>query len=196
MDVGAERNAAVSGCVDRIRVIESDKGVNRESLDAIKDELLQLAAQSELFPLSDFPVDDDETYGVIYRLSEDADHRFALYASTARIVKNVQPHNHTTWAVIVGICGDEHNVFYERTDDGSEPGQGRLHEIGRDTVRSGHGVTLMPEDIHSIHVDGDEQSVHLHMYGLALEQLHERVAYDQDQGTYEVFPATQNIKPV
>jgi predicted metal-dependent enzyme (double-stranded beta helix superfamily) len=196
MDVGAERNVAVNGCVDRIRAIESDMGVSRGSLDAIKGELLALAAQRELFPLDDFPMDDDESGGVIYRLSEDADHRFALYASAARSIKSVPPHNHTTWAVIVGICGDEHNVFYERTDDGSEPGHGRLREIGRDTVRPGHGVALMPEDIHSIHVDGDEQSVHLHMYGLALEQLHERVAYDQDQGTYEGFPATQNIKPV
>jgi len=195
MNVIAERNAAVADCIDRIRKIEKEKGVHPETLDAIKAELLDLAERRELFPLSDFPVDDDETYGVIYRLSEDTDHRYALYASTARSIKNVDPHNHTTWAVIVGICGDEHNVFYERTDDGSVPGQGRLREIGRDTVRPGFGVALMPEDIHSIHVDGDEQAVHLHMYGLALEQLHERVAYDQEQGTYAVFPATQNIKP-
>jgi len=61
-------------------------------------------------------------------------------------------------------------------------------------VRHGSGVTLMPDDIHSIHVTGDTQTVHLHMYGLALEQLHERVMYNRELGTYAVFPATQNIK--
>ena len=29
-----------------------------------------------------------------------------------------------------------------------------------------------------------------------LEQLHERLMYDARAGTYKVFPATQNIKPV
>ncbi len=34
------------------------------------------------------------------------------------------------------------------------------------------------------------------MYGLALEQLHEHVMYNTRAGTYKIFPATQNIKPV
>ena len=29
------------------------------------------------------------------------------------------PHNHTTWAVVVGHAGNELNRFYARTDDGS-----------------------------------------------------------------------------
>ncbi len=133
--------------------------------------------------------------GVIYRLAEDADHRFALYASTGAPGKSVPPHNHTTWAVIVGLYGDEHNKFYERTDDGATAGEGSLRETGGITLNHGDGTAMMPNDIHSIQITDSARTVHLHMYGLALEQLHERVMYNRDAGTYRVFPASQNIQP-
>jgi predicted metal-dependent enzyme (double-stranded beta helix superfamily) len=190
------RKEAVTAAIDDIRGIEEADGVNAASLDAIKAVLLKLAAHRELFPESHFPVGDDDGNSVVYRLSEDDDHRFALYASTALPGKNVYPHNHTTWAVIVGVHGDERNVFYKRTDDGSKDGIGEVQATGEFTVSFGTGVTLMPDDIHSIHVTGEEKTVHLHMYGLALEQLHARVMYNTQTGTYKVFPATQNIKQV
>lgn len=201
MDVRAEdirqrRQKAVAETVAAVRRIEREEGVSPASLDAIKAELLKLARHREMFPIKHFPVAPHEGNGVIYRLSEDPDHRFALYASTGVPGKGVHPHDHTTWAVIVGVHGDEHNVFYRRSDDGSRPGKGTLAKIGEATVSPGTGVTLMPDDIHSIFVTGTTNTVHLHMYGLALEQLHERVMYDTRAGTYKVFPATQNIKPI
>ena len=195
-DIRAERAKAVAATVAKVRGIERAEGVNPAALDAIKGELLKLAAKREMFPMAHFPVGPEDGNGVIYRLSEDLDHRFALYASVGVPGKGVHPHNHTTWAVIVGVHGDEHNVFYKRSDDGKTPGKGTLEETGRESVRPGTGVALMPDDIHSIFVTGDGNTVHLHMYGLALEQLHERVMYDTRAGTCKVFPATQNIKPL
>jgi len=195
MSITNERDRAIARTIGEIRAVTGDRDVSPETLEAVKGLLLRLAAERRLFPLADFPVSETDGTGVIYRLSEDADHRYALYASTAVPGKNVPPHNHTTWAVIVGVHGDELNRFYERTDDGSVPGQGRLKETGTFNVVHGTGVSLMPDDIHSIHVAGDEPTVHLHMYGLALEQLHERVMFDTAAGTCKVFPATQNIKP-
>ncbi len=194
MDSNTERREVVAETVSEIRAIEAERGVTPDALEAVKGVLLRLADHHELFPLDDFPVGPDDGNGVIYRLSEDGDHRFALYASTGIPGKGVPPHNHTTWAVIVGVHGDEHNIFYERTDDGSESGIGEVRQTGEFTVSFGYGVTLMPDDIHSIHIEGEEKTVHLHMYGLALEQLVERVMYNTQAGTYKVFPATQNIK--
>ena len=196
MDICAERDQAVATAIAEIRSIEEAQGINPDALDATKEVLLELAERRDLFPLDDFPMGPDDGNSVIYRLSEDEDHRFALYASTALPGKSVHPHNHTTWAVIVGVHGDEHNIFYKRTDDGSQDGIGELKQTDELTVSFGKGVTLMPDDIHSIHVTGDNKTVHLHMYGLALEQLHERVMYNTQAGTYKVFPATQNIKSV
>ena len=195
MGIRQQRDQEVSKTVAQVRDIEAAKGVTREGVEAVKTVLIELAKKKELFPLSDFPVDPKtDGNGVIYRLSEDDDHRFALYASIGMPGKGVRPHNHTTWAVIVGISGDELNRFYERTDDGSQNGKGTLHQFGEEAIRYGTGVAFLPDDIHSIHVEGDEKTVHLHMYGLALEQLHERVMYNQEEGTYKTFPASQNIK--
>jgi len=196
MSVREQRQASVAASVGRIRHIETSQGVTRDSLEGIKRELLELADHIELFPIEDFPpVESENGHDVLYRLSEDADHRFALYASTGTPGKSVPPHNHTTWAVIVGLHGNEHNVFYERTDDGATPGEGSLRESGGITINHGVGTAMMPQDIHSIHITDEDRTVHLHMYGLALEQLHERVMYDREEGTYRVFPASQNIQP-
>ena len=196
MDIQRERTAAVAATVAKVRDIEAGQGVNTAALEAIKAELLALTERRELFPEDDFPVNADDGHGVVYRLSEDDDHRFALYASTGVPGKRVKPHNHTTWVVIVGVHGEERNFFYERTDDGSKEGIGALRQSGDFNIIAGTGCAFMPDDIHSIANITDKKNVHLHMYGLALEQLHERVAYDTEAGTYKVFPASQNIKPL
>ena len=83
--------------------------------------------------------------------------------------------------MIAGFLGDELNWFYERTNDKSVGGQGALNQFGEEAVQYGTGVAFLPDDIHSIHVEGDEKTVHLHMYGLAFEQLHERVMYNKEK---------------
>ncbi len=196
MDVRKERKMAIDLTIAAIRNIENAQGVNLESLESIKEELLDLVKQKDLFPEDHFPIKEEDGNSVLYRLSEDEDNRFALYASIALPEKNVRPHNHTTWAVIVGICGIERNVFYKRMDDASVDGVGTVHPIGEFNVSHGNGITLMPDDIHSIHVTGKKKTIHLHMYGLALEQLHSRVMYDTSVGTYKIFQATSNIKVI
>lgn len=189
-DVAQERRAAVSETVAKIRQVEAHHGVTRQALEEIKSLLLGLASHKELFPREDFLLREGKS--TIYRLAEDSDHRFALYMSCGAAGKRTPPHDHTTWAVIVGVDGDEANYFYERSDDGKTQGKGTLRRIREEVVRHGSGVTLMPEDIHHIE-SGSTPNMHLHMYGLSLEHLPNRVQYDVTQGTYRVFPANPNI---
>jgi rhodanese-related sulfurtransferase len=133
-------------------------------------------------------------HGEIYRLSEDADRRFALYASAGRPGKSQPPHNHTTWAAIAGVHGEEHNVFYARVDDRTVPGRGTLRRTGERVVRRGGSCAFLPDDFHTIEVTGDVPSLHLHMYGRSLEDLPGRIAFAHDGGgDYAVFPASPTI---
>lgn len=189
-----QRNAEIAGALEKIRAIETERGVNREALNEIKVVMLELAAKKELFPEEDFPPNANEKgYFPVYRLSEDQDRRFALYMSTSIGEKDVPPHDHTTWAVIAGVQGEEENRFYERADGGSGPGEGRVNQVGGETVRPGVGVCLMPEDIHSIHPRNERPSLHLHLYGMSLENLPDRLVFDQQEGTCKVFPPSPNI---
>jgi len=178
MTIIEQRNQAVAEAVDRVRLIEQQNGVNYEALGNIRNELIELTQDKELFPRSSFPITDDGG-SAVYRISEDSDHRYALYASVGAAGKSVPPHNHTTWAVIVGVYGDELNRFYERTDDASKEGYAELKETGSFVVQHGNGVVFLPDDIHAISTDDSEPTVHLHMYGLALDHLHERLVFDQ-----------------
>ena len=121
MTIIEQRDQAVAETVGRVRLIEQQHGVNYDALGKIRDELIELTRDKELFPRSSFPVTEDGG-SAVYRISEDPDHRYALYASVGAAGKSVPPHNHTTWAVIVGVYGDELNRFYQRTDDASAEG--------------------------------------------------------------------------
>ena len=193
MTIIEQRNQAVAETVDRVRLIEQQHGVNYEALGNIRNELIELTQDKELFPRSSFPINDDGG-SAVYRISEDSDHRYALYASVGAAGKSVPPHNHTTWAVIVGVYGDELNRFYERTDDASKEGYAELKETGSFVVQHGNGVVFLPDDIHAISTDDSEPTVHLHMYGLALDHLHERLVFNQAGKTVKTMSIRADIQ--
>src|SRR6266849_5562484 len=134
MSLMQQRAQAVEQTLAQIRGIAAERGVTRATLDALKPVLIALAARTELFPPEHFPVAQGG-HGKVYRLAEDADRRFALYASAGVPGKAQPPHNHTTWAVISGVFGDEHNVFYERIDNRDRPGDGLAHHAAAKLMR-------------------------------------------------------------
>ena len=107
MDRAQERAREIERAVRDIREIERREGVTRASLEHIKQRLTRLAARTDLFAASDYPPPEpgSERNSCLYRLSEDPDHRFALYANASLGGYGTPAHNHTTWAVIVGVTG-------------------------------------------------------------------------------------------
>jgi hypothetical protein len=67
-----------------------------------------------------------------------------------------------------------------------------VSEKGNSVVRQGTGVCFLPEDLHSIHITAP--LVNFHMYGLALEQLHQREYYKADERAWKVFPPHSDIR--
>jgi rhodanese-related sulfurtransferase/predicted metal-dependent enzyme (double-stranded beta helix superfamily) len=181
VEIVEQRARAVADTIERVRAIEARSGVTRASLDEIKAELIALASRTELFPAQHF-ANAPGRAGTIYHLAEDADGRFALYGSAGVPGKAQPPHNHTTWASIAGVFGDEHNVFYERADRGEVPGEGRLQRTHELTIRRGSACALLPDDFHTIEVTSKEESLHLHLYGRTLEDLPDRITFPSSTG--------------
>src|SRR5258706_2671963 len=192
MTVREVRAAAVQATLGRVRGIERDQGVTGEALGAMKAALIELASRSELFPAEHFPTLDGR--GSIYRLSEDPDRRFALYASAGSPGRAAPPNSHTSWAGMRGVAGEEHNVFHRRTDDRSAAGEGRLERTHELTIVRGNACMLMPDDFHTIETRGPRPGLHLHMYGMSLEHLPGRITFAAESGgRYFVYPPTPGI---
>jgi rhodanese-related sulfurtransferase/predicted metal-dependent enzyme (double-stranded beta helix superfamily) len=192
MNLHQERTEAVRHLVDEARRIEQN-GVNRTTLEKIGGLLAALASRAELFPQDEFPLGAD---GGIYRLSEDPDHRFALYASAGGAGKKVPPHNHTTWAIIAGVHGAERNVVYERLDNGAQEGVVKLREAPakEKTLRRGDVICYLPDDFHHIETPaGSGDALHLHFYGLSLEHLPDRLSVDMATAAAKRFMARAKI---
>lgn len=181
------RAAAIEAAMADIRSIETDRGVTRDGVEAIRDRLIALTADRTLFSLDDFPppAPDEKLKSCLYRLAQDDDDRFVLYANASRGQVGTPAHNHTTWAVVVGFDGQELNRFYQRTDDGVE-------QVDDHMVEAGTGVAMLPDDLHSIHIDGP--ALNFHCYGLALERLDERQYFDPKAGEWKTFPAHTDIR--
>lgn len=183
-----DRATAIAKTMDDIRAIEAGQEHARASVTAIRDRLLDLVGQRHLFPLEAFPLPPEggAARSILYRLAQDDDDRFALYANSSRGRVSTPAHNHTTWAVVVGFEGEELNKFYRRTYDGG------VEQTDEHLVRAGTGVAMVGEDLHSIHIDGP--ALNFHCYGLALERLATRQFYDAAANEWRRFPAASDIR--
>ncbi|ALF90132.1 MULTISPECIES: cysteine dioxygenase family protein [Ralstonia solanacearum species complex] len=184
MSLAQQRDTAVRQTLAAIRAIAAQDGITHASLARIAERLQELAAQEALFPLEAFPPppSGDADAASRYLLHQEADQRFALYLNAINPGKTTPPHNHTTWAVIVALEGEELNRVYTRTDDGSDPDRATLALSREVVVRPGTPITFLDDDIHSIHVVGDRPTRHFHLYGRALETLTGRVGFDLATG--------------
>lgn len=78
-----------------------------------------------------------------------------------------EPHEHQTWAVIVGLSGKELNVVYELHDAGSRS----VKPVFRQEVEAMDVICLPAKAIHSTQAMGAEPTFHLHLYGVPLSEL-------------------------
>lgn len=192
-DVASRRALAVQNLLRTARRLLPDPHrAAPEALRAVAEALERLALARELFPAEHFALPEGEA-ARIYRLAEDVDGRHALYVSAGRPARAQPPHDHTTWALIAGIEGNEHNVLYSRhaSDD---PARDRLVRERAVDVVPGASVAIAPADVHTIELRSPF-GLHLHFYGLALERLSQRVVFEGlEGGSYRHFPPPARIR--
>ena len=61
-------------------------------------------------------------------------------------------------------------------------------------VRHGNGVVFLPDDIHAISTNDAQPTLHLHMYGLALDHLYDRLVFDPAAETVDTMTIRVDIR--
>lgn len=189
MDTQTARRDAREAMTDTLlahaRETLANASPERATLERITAELMSLCERTELWGDEDFPAPSLDEKQNRYRIAQDADTGITLYLNVMRPGKKIRPHDHTVWACIAAVDGEEINTVYARTDAGDVPGKATLEEREVIRLRPGHALTMLPGDIHSVEIGGEDVIRHLHFYGRPLESLTDRTSYDLQAGTCE-----------
>lgn len=165
-----QRSQAIQTLLAEVRATKAEEQAESPAfVSRIKQALDRLASQRDLFAIERFPIKLD-THAGLYRLGEDADRQNALYI-TGGIYGKVQtkPHTHPAWVAMGAVKGLERNRIYRRVDEGEVEGRGRLelHEVIE--VVPGTPAFIGSGLYHTLEVDDDIQTLHLHLYDAGLD---------------------------
>ena len=181
----AVQTDAIQAFLAEARRIVAQTADDAKKLEALTPLMQRLAATPEVLTAEQM-VSTSAERATRHTLHEAADHTLALWAVVWPTGYSTLPHNHHTWAIVVGLRGAETNTFWERDTAGCPPGQARMRQTG--VVRMGPGdlVKMRGMDIHSVANPDAEPSVSIHFYGQNPDTL-PREQFD---------PATGEIRPV
>jgi len=181
------RQARVEQLIEKTRQILNQAALDRSQLKKIEKLVEQLAAEKSLWTSDEYPDPAENELQNRYRIGTESDDGITLYLNVMRPGKAIKPHDHTTWACIAAVDGIEMNTLYERLDDGSVEGRAQIAPSETIALGPGRSISLMPDDIHSVLIEGKDCIRHLHLYGRPLESLDARKSFDIDNGTYRIM---------
>ena len=193
MSIMQARYDVISEFMDDVRQIAGDGQVGPAQLEELGKALLGLAKRTELFPEDEFEVVSSRL-ATDFRLAENPDHSFALYASASVPNRATPPHNHDTWAIIASVRGRMRNSIFQRVDNRQSSIDGKLELLREVDVEGDKVVCFGPDDFHAIEVSGDRQTLHLHLYGSALDHQPNRIRFsERTGGEYAIYEAPPHI---
>ena len=183
MGVHEKRSRLIVDTMAKIRNALSE-GASVDALNQAKSHLGELAAQTDLFPKSDFPWPSAEENNHMYCVYRGKDGDTALYIDVLLNGEGSAPHDHgNSWAIVSGIHGQEKHNLYQRVDGGDGPGAATLQTAGTITIARGESVSMQVGGIHSVEAVGDEPVMMLHCYGHAFEDQTARLEFDLAEGS-------------
>lgn len=182
------RETEVTALLENVRSLAGPVEVSSENLEEIKSALVAIADKYDYWNEDEFPAPTDGKVHTRYLISQDDDDSYALYLNVMHTGKVAPPHNHTTWACIAAVEGEEYNYIYETEEDGPlVPGDREISLAKTIVVKPGQGVGLLADDIHSIAINEGTSTRHLHLYGRGLETLTKRLMWDKELKNCQYF---------
>ena len=161
---------------------------------AIFDQLGPLAqrlAASDGWIEERFYQPDEEAGFSAFLLHEEEDHSLAVLAVSWVPGMGITPHDHGTWAVVVGVDGIERNTRYRRLDNRRNPEYAELEIKEESNAGPGDLVLIKTGGIHAVHNTSDKVTLSVHTYGKHINHT-ERSQFDVEARTAEAFKIPMN----
>ena len=171
--------------VDDVRQIMSETNDEHILLSRVRPLAKQAALDRSWLNKEHYHADEQQGFGsnVLY-VGED--NSLFIVAVSWLPGRGAPPHNHGTWAVVVGVDGPEKNVFWKRLDDGLRDGYAELKQAEEKVFADGDVLALPDGWIHSVHNDTDRTTLSFHVYGHHLNHTG-RSQFDPDSNTETPF---------
>jgi predicted metal-dependent enzyme (double-stranded beta helix superfamily) len=135
--------------VTDLRRITSEGRDEKQVLLALRPLVHRFALSGTWLEPRYYKADTDQGVGV-HVLHEEPDHTLAVFAASWLPGRGVPPHDHGTWAIVVGVDGREKNVFWERVDDRSRAGFAEVRQVGEKVFGPGDVLVMPAGMIHSV----------------------------------------------
>ena len=171
--------------IDDLRNIAASTSDESEIFDRLGPLAQRLSVESSWIEDRFFHPDEDAGYSA-FLLHQEADQSLAIMALAWAPGRGVGPHDHGTWAVVVGVDGFEENIRYKRLDDRANPDYAELEIKASLNAGPGDLVLIKKGGIHAVQNHSDKVTLSLHTYGMNFNKT-TRSQFDIDARTAREF---------
>lgn len=152
--------------IARIRAEYSHRVPQRSELQRLGNALKAICVKGN-FDASTYPLALPGE-ALMHKLNVDPRGGPSLYLVSDGLGVDTVPHEHQTWAVIIGIKGAEFNIFYKAEGDEHR----NASRVGDHLVGEGDVLVMEAHEIHAIDSRrGIHPTCHVHLYGRSLASL-------------------------
>lgn len=175
----------IQSFVGELRKIVHDAANEAELLSLVGPLVQRMVQKRSWLSAEMYEADSELGYGTTL-LHVEPDQSLFVVVDSWLPGRGVPPHDHDTWAVVVGVDGTERNLFWQRLDDALLPGYAELQLMGERCITDGEALLLPSGSIHSVINETEHTSLSFHVYGRHLN-FTERRQFDPENNLERPF---------
>jgi predicted metal-dependent enzyme (double-stranded beta helix superfamily) len=171
--------------VNDLKAITAETSDEAEIIRQVGPLAQRVVADKSWLQPKHYETDEEQGFGV-HLLHQEADHSLAVILVNWLPGRGTPPHDHGTWAVVVGIEGTERNVRYKRLDDRSNPDHAELAVKEDFAANEDELVCIKTGGIHRVTNETERMTLSLHTYGRHINHTN-RSQFDLDTNARTEF---------